>query len=55
VRTAALLAENRRRLAQQDALLHAAQVVTGELELDVVLDRLVEEVTKLLDADAADC
>jgi PAS domain S-box-containing protein len=55
VRTAALLAENRRRLAQQDALLHAAQVVTGELELDVVLDRLVEEVTKLLEADAADC
>jgi PAS domain S-box-containing protein len=55
VRTAGLLAENRRRLAQQDALLHAAQVVTGELELDVVLDRLVEEVTKLLDADAADC
>jgi PAS domain S-box-containing protein len=55
VRTARLLAENRRRLAQQDALLHAARVVTGELELDVVLDRLVEEVTKLLDADAADC
>jgi PAS domain S-box-containing protein len=54
-RTAALLAENSRRLAQQDALLHAAQVVTSELELDTVLDRLVEEVTKLLDADAADC
>jgi PAS domain S-box-containing protein len=30
-------------------------VVTGELELEVVLDRLVEEVTKLLGADAADC
>ncbi|HZU19664.1 MAG TPA: GAF domain-containing protein [Gaiellaceae bacterium] len=55
VRTAGLLAENRRRLAQQAALLHAAQVVTSELELDAVLDRLVEEVTKLLDADAADC
>jgi PAS domain S-box-containing protein len=55
VRTAGLLAENRRRLAQQAALLHAAQVVTGELELDTVLHRLVEEVTKLLDADAADC
>jgi PAS domain S-box-containing protein len=55
VRTAALLAENRRRLAQQAALLHAAQVVTSELELDAVLDRLVEEVTKLLGADAADC
>jgi PAS domain S-box-containing protein len=49
------LDENRRRLAQQSALLDAAQVVTGELELDLVLDRLVEEVTKLLDADAADC
>src|SRR5205814_8509940 len=55
LRTADLLALNRRRLAQQDALLHAAQVVTGELELEAVLDRLVEEVTKLLDADAADC
>ena len=47
--------ENRRRVDQQAALLHAAQVVTGELELEPVLDRLVEEVTKLLDADAADC
>ncbi|HZP72935.1 MAG TPA: GAF domain-containing protein [Gaiellaceae bacterium] len=55
VRTAALVAENRRRLEQQTALLHAAQVVTGELELEPVLNRLVEEVTKLLAADAADC
>ena len=55
VRTVGLLAENRRRLAQQGALLQAARVVTGELELDVVLARLVEEVSKLLDADAADC
>jgi PAS domain S-box-containing protein len=55
VRTATLLAENTRRLAQQAALLHAAQVVASELELDAVLDRLVEEVTKLLGADAADC
>jgi PAS domain S-box-containing protein len=53
--TAGLLAENRRRLDQQAALLHAAQVVTSELELEAVLERLVEEVTKLLDADAADC
>src|SRR5581483_2914848 len=37
------------------ALLHAAQVVTSELELELVLDRLVAEVTKLLGADAADC
>lgn len=53
--TAGLLAENRRRLDQQAALLHAAQVVTSELEIEVVLERLVQEVTKLLDADAADC
>ncbi len=49
------LAENRRRLAQQAALLQAAQVVTSELELEPVLHRLVEEVTKLLSAEAADC
>jgi PAS domain S-box-containing protein len=55
LRTARLLEENRKRLLQQAALLHAAQVVTSELELDAVLRRLVEEVTKLLDADAADC
>ena len=53
--TAGLLAENERRLDQQAALLHAAQVVTSELEIDAVLERLVQEVTKLLDADAADC
>ena len=55
LQTARLLSENRRRLEQQAALLHAAQVVTSELELDIVLQRLVEEVTKLLGADAADC
>ena len=42
------LAENERRLEQQAALLHAAQVVTSELEIETVLERLVEEVTKLL-------
>ncbi len=55
LRTAELLAENRKRLLQQAALLHTAQVVTSELELDAVLRRLVEELTKLFDADAADC
>jgi PAS domain S-box-containing protein len=55
LRTARLLAENRRRLEQQGALLQAAQVVTSELDIDTVLRRLVEEVTKLLGADAADC
>jgi PAS domain S-box-containing protein len=52
---ARLLSENERRLQQQAALLHAAQVVTSELEIETVLQRLVEEVTKLLEADAADC
>ena len=46
LRTAGLLAENRRRLDQQAALLHAAQVVTSELEIEAVLERLVEEVTQ---------
>ena len=55
LRTARLLAENRRRLEQQAALLQAAQVVTSELDIETVLQRLVEEVTKLLGADAADC
>ena len=55
MQTARLLSENERRLQQQAALLHAAQVVTSELEIETVLQRLVEEVTKLLEADAADC
>ena len=55
LQTARLLDENARRLEQQQALLHAAQVVTGELSLDAVLLRLVEEVTALLRVDAADC
>ena len=55
LQTARLLAENERRLEQQAALLQAARVVTSELELEAVLQRLVEEVTKLLEADAADC
>jgi len=52
---AQLLEENRQRLEQQTALLTASQVVTSELRLETVLERLVVEVTKLLDADAADC
>ncbi|HEX6763340.1 MAG TPA: GAF domain-containing protein [Gaiellaceae bacterium] len=55
LQTARLLSENERRLSQQQALLHTAQVVTGELSLDAVLVRLVEEVTTLLGVDAADC
>jgi PAS domain S-box-containing protein len=55
LQTARLVAEKQRRLAQQSALLQAVQVVSSELELEVVLERLVEEVAKLLEADAADC
>ena len=55
IHVAQLLDENVRRLEQQTALLKAAQVVTSELRLETVLQRLVVEVTKLLDADAADC
>ncbi|MHB8471036.1 MAG: GAF domain-containing protein, partial [Gaiellaceae bacterium] len=50
-----LLEESRERLTQQTALLRAAQVLSGELDLAVVLQRLVDEVAGFLDAEAADC
>jgi PAS domain S-box-containing protein len=53
--TAQLLAENRTRLDRQAALVQAAEVMTSELRVETVLQRLVVDVTKLLDADAADC
>jgi PAS domain S-box-containing protein len=53
--TATLLDENERRLGEQAALLKAAQTVTSELELDTVLQRLVDEVAAMLDAEAVDC
>jgi PAS domain S-box-containing protein len=53
--TARLLEENERRLGEQSALLKAAQVVTSELELKAVLQRLVDEVAQLLRAEAVDC
>jgi PAS domain S-box-containing protein len=53
--TAQLLEENRKRLARQATLVQAAQAMTSELRVETVLQRLVVEVTKLLDADAADC
>ena len=53
--TAQLLEENRTRLDRQAALVQAAQVMTSELRVETVLQRLVVEVTKLLDASAADC
>jgi two-component system phosphate regulon sensor histidine kinase PhoR len=55
INSARLLDENRRRLLEQTALLRAAQVVTSELELEAVLQRLVDEVARLLDCEAADC
>ena len=55
IRMARLLEENRRRLDQQTALLRAAEVLTGEVRAETVLQRLVVEVTKLLEGDAAHC
>ena len=54
-RLSRLLEENRDRLDQQTSLLRAAQVLSGALELDDVLQRLADEVARLLHADAADC
>ena len=54
IHTAGLLNEDRRRVEQQGGLLEAAAAVTGELRLDAVLERLVGELVKLLEADCAD-
>jgi PAS domain S-box-containing protein len=55
LQTARLLEENERRLRHQTALLAAAQTLTRELRFEAVLERLVDEVVRLLRADAADC
>ncbi|HEY3540926.1 MAG TPA: GAF domain-containing protein [Gaiellaceae bacterium] len=55
IRLGRLLEENRDRLEQQTALLRAAQVLSGALDLDEVLQRLADEVARLLGAEAADC
>jgi PAS domain S-box-containing protein len=55
IRVGRLLGENRERLGQQTALLRAAQVLSGELEVGAVLSRLVDEVAALVAADASDC
>jgi PAS domain S-box-containing protein len=55
IRLGRLLAENRDRLSQQSALLRAAQVLSGELELEAVLQRLADEVATLLQAEVSDC
>ena len=50
-----LLRENERRIAQQAALLKAAQTLASDLDLAAVLQRLVEQLAALLSADAVDC
>ncbi len=50
-----LLRESERRLAEQQALMKAGEALTSDLRFDTVIERLVEEVRALLDADAADC
>jgi PAS domain S-box-containing protein len=54
-KTRKVAAESRERLGHQSALLRAAQMLSGELELQAVLQRLVDELAELLQADAADC
>ena len=49
------LKRNEEQLAQQSALLQAAHVLSSELDLPVVLQRLADQLAQLLDADAADC
>jgi PAS domain S-box-containing protein len=55
LRLARLLEENEERLAQQGALLRAAHVLSSDLDLAAVLQRLADQLAQLLDADAADC
>jgi PAS domain S-box-containing protein len=55
LRLGGLVDENRERLGERGALLRAAVVVSGELELTAVLQRLTDEVAALLQADASDC
>jgi PAS domain S-box-containing protein len=55
IHTARLLRERERRIEQQSALLSAAQVLTGELDLEGVLQGLVDRLAELLRAEAADC
>ena len=53
--TSRLLRESERRLAEQEALLKAGQALTSDLRFDAVIERLVEELRALVNADAADC
>ena len=53
--TSRLLRESDRRLAEQQALLRAGEALTSDLRVDVVIDRLVDQMRALVNADAADC
>ncbi|HEV3407190.1 MAG TPA: GAF domain-containing protein [Gaiellaceae bacterium] len=55
VHTARLVRENERGVEEQAALLNAAHALTSELRFESVLQRLVDEVTPLLRAEAAEC
>ncbi|MEO5575601.1 MAG: GAF domain-containing protein [Gaiellaceae bacterium] len=53
--TSRLLHDRERRLAEQQALLKAGEALTSDLRFDTVIERLVEELCALVNADAADC
>jgi GAF domain-containing protein len=53
--TSRLLRESDRRLAEQQALLKAGEALTSDLRVDVVIDRLVDEMRSLVNGDAAYC
>ncbi len=53
--TSRLLRESDRRLAEQQALLKAGEALTSDLRFDTVIERLVDELRSLVNADAADC
>jgi PAS domain S-box-containing protein len=53
--TSRLLRESDRRLAEHQALLKAGEALTSDLRFDVVIERLVQEMLLLVNADAAVC
>ncbi|HEY7207396.1 MAG TPA: GAF domain-containing protein [Gaiellaceae bacterium] len=55
IHVARLLGESRGQVRRQGSLLRAAQVLSGDLELEGVLRRLTDELCDLLQADTADC
>ena len=48
-------AGQRPEVAEQRALLKAGRALTSDLRVEVVIDRLVQELRALVDADAVDC